>query len=70
MGPLKPSRESHIAAWVEAISKGWTQILDNSHPGLGKSHNAGQLTAALFGIEKLIYQSQCPNPTLAVKAED
>ncbi|UKP01403.1 PriCT-2 domain-containing protein [Nostoc sp. UHCC 0870] len=48
--------EEHIAAWVEAISKGWTQILDNSHPGLGKSHNAGQLTAALFGIEKLIYQ--------------
>jgi Primase C terminal 2 (PriCT-2) len=48
--------DEHIAAWVEAISKGWTQILDNSHPGLGKSHNAGQLTAALFGIEKLIYQ--------------
>ncbi|MBD2246798.1 PriCT-2 domain-containing protein [Nostoc sp. FACHB-888] len=49
-------QEEHIAAWVEAISKGWKQILDNSHPGLGKSHNAGQLTAALFGIEKLIYQ--------------
>ncbi|MBW4566118.1 MAG: PriCT-2 domain-containing protein [Mojavia pulchra JT2-VF2] len=48
--------DEHIAAWVEAISKGWTQILDNSHPGLGKSHNAGQLTATLFGIEKLIYQ--------------
>jgi hypothetical protein len=48
--------EEHIAAWVEAISKGWKQILDNSHPGLGKSHNAGQLTAVLFGIEKLIYQ--------------
>ncbi|AUB43576.1 DNA-binding transcriptional regulator, FadR family (plasmid) [Nostoc flagelliforme CCNUN1] len=48
--------EEHIAAWVEAISKGWTQILDNSHPGLGKSHNAGQLTAVMFGIDKLIYQ--------------
>ncbi|MBE9209777.1 PriCT-2 domain-containing protein [Nostoc sp. LEGE 06077] len=48
--------EEHIAAWVEAISKGWTQILDNSHPGLGKSYNAGQLTAAMFGIDKLIYQ--------------
>ncbi|MBD6620427.1 DNA primase [Komarekiella sp. 'clone 1'] len=46
----------HIAAWVEAVSKGWTQILDNSHPGLGKSYNAGQLTAALFGVDKLIYQ--------------
>ncbi|MGF2040468.1 MAG: PriCT-2 domain-containing protein [Nostoc sp. CmiVER01] len=48
--------EEHIAAWVEAVSKGWTQILDNSHPGLGKSYNAGQLTAALFGVDKLIYQ--------------
>lgn len=46
----------HIAAWVEAISKGWTQILDNSHPGQGKSHNAGKLTAAMFGTDKLIYQ--------------
>ncbi|QHG21154.1 PriCT-2 domain-containing protein [Nostoc sp. ATCC 53789] len=48
--------EEHIAAWVEAVSKGWKQILDNSHPGLGKSYNAGQLTAALFGVDKLIYQ--------------
>ena len=48
--------EEHIAAWVEAISKGFPQILDNSHPGLGKSYNAGQMTAAMFGIDKLIYQ--------------
>lgn len=48
--------DEHIAAWVEAVSKGWTQILDNSHPGLGKSYNAGQLTAADFGVDKLIYQ--------------
>ncbi|MBD2565492.1 MULTISPECIES: PriCT-2 domain-containing protein [Nostoc] len=48
--------DEHIAAWVEAVSKGWTQILDNSHPGLGKSYNAGQLTAGLFGVDKLIYQ--------------
>jgi hypothetical protein len=48
--------EEHITAWVEAVSKGWTQILDNSHPGLGKSYNAGQLTAADFGVDKLIYQ--------------
>ncbi len=48
--------EEHIAAWLEAISKGWTHILDNSHPGVGKSYNAGQLTAAQFGIDKLIYQ--------------
>jgi hypothetical protein len=48
--------EEHITAWVEAVSKGWTQILDNSHPGLGKSYNAGQLTATLFGVDKLIYQ--------------
>ncbi|MBN3947236.1 MAG: PriCT-2 domain-containing protein [Nostoc sp. NMS7] len=48
--------DEHITAWVEAVSKGWTQILDNSHPGLGKSYNAGQLTAALFGVDKLIYQ--------------
>ncbi|MBD2598270.1 PriCT-2 domain-containing protein, partial [Nostoc spongiaeforme FACHB-130] len=64
------SPDEHIAAWVEAISKGWTQILDNSHPGLGKSHNAGQLTAALFGIEKLIYQdANHRNPsTLPIEA--
>jgi hypothetical protein len=48
--------DEHIGAWVEAVSKGWTQILDNSHPGLGKSYNAGQLTAGLFGVDKLIYQ--------------
>ncbi|MEA5606377.1 DNA primase, partial [Nostoc sp. UHCC 0252] len=48
--------EEHITAWVEAVSKGWKQILDNSHPGLGKSYNAGQLTAALFDVDKLIYQ--------------
>ncbi|MBD2169418.1 PriCT-2 domain-containing protein [Calothrix membranacea FACHB-236] len=62
--------EEHIAAWVEAISKGWTQILDNSHPGLGKSHNAGQLTAAMFGIDKLIYQdANHRNPsTLPIEA--
>lgn len=48
--------DEHITAWLEAVSKGWTQILDNSHPGLGKSHNAGQLTARLFGVDKLIYQ--------------
>ncbi|MGJ5676828.1 MAG: PriCT-2 domain-containing protein [Nostochopsis sp.] len=62
--------EEHIAAWVEAISKGWTQILDNSHPGLGKSHNAGQLTAAQFGIDKLIYQdANHRNPsTLPIEA--
>ncbi|MBD2682559.1 MULTISPECIES: PriCT-2 domain-containing protein [Nostoc] len=62
--------EEHIAAWVEAISKGWKEILDNSHPGLGKSHNAGQLTAALFGIEKLIYQdANHRNPsTLPIEA--
>ncbi|TVP55484.1 MAG: DNA primase [Nodularia sp. (in: Bacteria)] len=62
--------EEHIAAWVEAISKGWTQILDNSHPGLGKSHNAGQLTAAIFGIDKLIYQdANHRNPsTLPIEA--
>lgn len=46
----------HIDAWVEAIYKGWTQILDNSHPGLGKSYNAGKLTAAMFGTDRLIYQ--------------
>ncbi|BAY95788.1 MULTISPECIES: PriCT-2 domain-containing protein [unclassified Tolypothrix] len=48
--------EEHINAWLEAVSKGWTHILDNSHPGLGKSYNAGQLTSAQFGIDKLIYQ--------------
>ncbi|BAY95628.1 MULTISPECIES: PriCT-2 domain-containing protein [unclassified Tolypothrix] len=62
--------EEHIAAWVEAISKGWTQILDNSHPGLGKSHNAGQMTAAMFGIDKLIYEdANHRNPsTLPIEA--
>ncbi|MBD2168489.1 PriCT-2 domain-containing protein [Calothrix membranacea FACHB-236] len=62
--------DEHIAAWVEAISKGWAHILDNSHPGLGKSHNAGQLTASVFGIDKLIYQdANHRNPsTLPIEA--
>ncbi|WP_066376139.1 PriCT-2 domain-containing protein [Anabaena sp. CA = ATCC 33047] len=62
--------EEHITAWVEAISKGWTQILDNSHPGVGKSYNAGLLTAAQFGIDKLIYQdANHRNPsTLPIEA--
>ncbi|WP_199316463.1 bifunctional DNA primase/polymerase [Tolypothrix sp. FACHB-123] len=48
--------DQHIQAWLEAVSKGWKLILDKSHPGLGKSYRAGMLTAAQFGIDKLIYQ--------------
>lgn len=40
----------------EAVSKGWKHILDNSHPGLGKSYNAGELTPIDLGVDKLIYQ--------------
>ncbi|UKP01369.1 PriCT-2 domain-containing protein [Nostoc sp. UHCC 0870] len=62
--------EEHIPAWLEAVSKGWKHILDNSHPGLGKSYNAGQLTATLFGVDKLIYQdANHRNPsTLPIEA--
>ncbi|QLE60007.1 PriCT-2 domain-containing protein [Nostoc sp. TCL26-01] len=62
--------EEHIRAWLEAVSKGWKHILDNSHPGLGKSYNAGQLTAAQFGVDKLFYQdANHRNPsTLPIEA--
>jgi hypothetical protein len=62
--------EEHIPAWLEAVSKGWKHILDNSHPGLGKSYNAGQLTAAQFGVDKLFYQdANHRNPsTLPIEA--
>ncbi|MEM6399534.1 MAG: hypothetical protein AAF757_04780 [Cyanobacteria bacterium P01_D01_bin.116] len=40
----------------EAIGKGYTEILDKSHPGLGKSYNAGEFTQSDFGVNKLIYQ--------------
>ena len=40
----------------EAIGKGYSEILDNSHPGLGKSYSAGEFTPSDFGVDKLIYQ--------------
>ncbi|MEO0934004.1 MAG: PriCT-2 domain-containing protein, partial [Cyanobacteria bacterium J06641_2] len=40
----------------EAIDKGYSEILDNSHPGLGKSYSAGEFKPNDFGVDKLIYQ--------------
>ncbi|MEO1183717.1 MAG: DNA primase, partial [Cyanobacteria bacterium J06636_27] len=41
----------------EAVNKGYKHILDNSHPGLGKSYNAGELKPGDFqGVDVLIYQ--------------
>ncbi|NJL78337.1 MAG: DNA primase [Richelia sp. SM2_1_7] len=40
----------------EATSKGYKHALDNSHPGLGKSYSAGELTPCDLGVDKLIYQ--------------
>ena len=40
----------------EAIKKGYSEILDNSHPGLGKSYSAGEFKPSDFNVDKLIYQ--------------
>jgi len=60
-----------VQMWQEAVAKGWKDILDNSHPGLGKSYIAGNLTPADFGVDKLIYQdANHRNPSVLTVEEN
>ena len=54
----------------EATSKGWKHTLDNSHPGLGKSYSAGELTPCDLGVDKLIYQDINHRNASTITVED
>lgn len=47
--------DERVSIWQEAVKKGWQHILDKSAPGLGKSHTAGSMSAAEFGVRQLWY---------------
>jgi hypothetical protein len=56
-----------LQLWQEAVAKGWKHILDNSAPGLGKSHAAGIALPDAFAVEKLWYFAvDHRNPTTGV----
>jgi hypothetical protein len=56
-----------LQLWQEAVAKGWKHILDNSAPGLGKSHSAGIALPDAFAVEKLWYFAvDHRNPTTGV----
>jgi len=56
-----------LTVWQDAAAKGYRYILDNSAPGLGKSHAAGVAVPDRFGAEKLFYVSKDHrNPTTGV----
>jgi hypothetical protein len=56
-----------LQLWQEAVAKGWKHILDNSAPGLGKSHSAGIALPDTFAVEKLWYFAvDHRNPTTGV----
>ncbi|MUH00631.1 DNA primase [Scytonema sp. UIC 10036] len=68
---IQCSSEHQKQMWQEASLKGWKHILDNSHPGLGKSHLAGNLNPKDLGVEKLIYQDlNHRNPSVASVEEN
>ncbi|NJN07472.1 MAG: hypothetical protein HC815_05585 [Richelia sp. RM1_1_1] len=47
--------DERVTIWTEAVTKGWSHILDKSAPGLGKSHTAGTLSAEDLGMNQLMY---------------
>jgi predicted XRE-type DNA-binding protein len=56
-----------LQTWQEAVAAGHQYILDQSAPGLGKSHSAGIALPDAFGAEKLWYLStDHRNPTTGV----
>ncbi len=59
-----------VQVWQEAVAKGWKDILDNSHPGLGKSYVAGQLAPTDFGVDKLIYQDSNHRNSSVITVEE
>ena len=44
-----------LATWQQAYEQGYRDILDNSNPGDGKSHDSGNLQPARFGAERGFY---------------
>ncbi|MGI2907952.1 hypothetical protein [Tolypothrix sp. VBCCA 56010] len=61
---IRYKREERLQFWEETQTAGWQHVLDNSAPGLGKSHEAGCAKPDNFGIEKLFYLSaDHRNPT-------
>lgn len=57
--------------WEETQSVGWQHVLDNSAPGLGKSHDAGCAKPDNFVTEKLFYLSaDHRNPTTMTVEEN
>jgi len=57
--------------WQETQSVGWQHVLDNSAPGVGKSHDAGCAKPDNFGTEKLFYLSaDHRNPTTMTVEEN
>ncbi len=56
-----------LTVWQIAVLRGYKYILDNSAPGLGKSHAAGIALPKAFGTEKLWYLAiDHRNPTTRV----
>ncbi|MGI8504622.1 MAG: hypothetical protein ACR2LR_26355, partial [Hassallia sp.] len=61
---IRYKQEQRKQFWEETQTAGWQHVLDNSAPGLGKSHDAGSAKPDNFGIEKLFYLStDHRNPT-------
>jgi hypothetical protein len=56
--------DERATIWREAVLKGWSHILDNSVPGVGKSYTVGVLTTAYMSMGQLMYlASDHRNPT-------
>jgi hypothetical protein len=56
--------DERATIWRESVLKGWSHILDNSVPGVGKSHTTGMLTADYMSMRQLMYlASDHRNPT-------
>ncbi|TWH62699.1 hypothetical protein [Dulcicalothrix desertica] len=61
---IQYTNEQRLSIWLEAVEKGWHDILDLSAPGLGKSYSAGLTVAEDFNIENLYYlATDHRNPT-------
>jgi hypothetical protein len=69
---IRYKSEQRLQFWQETQSVGWQHVLDNSAPGLGKSHDAGCAKPDNFvKIEKLFYLSaDHRNPTTMTVEEN
>lgn len=67
--PNKTFRDTNqrLQTWQDGVTAGYRYILDQSAPGLGKSHSAGIALPDAFGVKKLWYLStDHRNPTTGV----